>query len=112
MTEASQSGSDLEIGKTAILEIVREVARSQKVDVHQLVFEWKLDSGRSQWLLWVSSGKKRVVLRIEGLDIAAWPTSHETAGKYMVKIIHIMEIMRRSQRREAGLDDETVETGR
>lgn len=112
MTDASQSGSDLELGKAAILEIVKEVSRGLKVDYNRFAFEWKLDPKRSQMLPLIRNGNKQHVLRIEEKDVAAWPASHEIAQKYTVRIIHIMEIVKRSQRREVGLDDETVETWR
>lgn len=99
MTESVQFESWLDFGKANILDLVREISRSSGVDLSSLVFEWKADSEKAQVILLVHEGKKRYVLRLEESDVAAWPKNTTVAGKYVRRIILIMDCVMRGQRK-------------
>lgn len=85
---------EVEHGKTAILEHVKELMKTSSLDPEGLVFRWEENFDRAQWNLNIFRGRKSRQLHFREEDVEAWATTPEVAGRQLRRILHVIEMLK------------------
>jgi hypothetical protein len=83
----------VERGKMAIVEHVKEVLQGYKIEPTELVFQWQEDDGKAFWNLNLYRGKERQQLGFSERELERWPESPEVAGKHLAAILSVVECL-------------------
>ena len=86
-------GPEVERGKVAILEHVKEVMKAYSLEPTILVFQWKEDFENVRWNLNVFRGSRKRQLHFKEQDVETWHETPAVAGKYLKAILSVVECM-------------------
>jgi len=85
---------EVEHGKTAIVEHVKELMKTYLIDPAGLVFRWEENFDQALWNLNIFMGRKSRQLHFREEDVEAWAATPTVAGRHMASILHVIEMLK------------------